>query len=178
MGGKGTRAVSKARPSAASNPKRAMNSMSRLGLESVSTETKKDLIDKLRALQSLNAVKNYFMVGSNTIAKAMEAGNVAILIIPRDSPAAVVNHLVESAMWNKIHVLVVPKFVVELRDIFKLRSASCLAIPIRVSVRPSKYGETKKDRKEDKKNEEAEVDEDVASSRVDAFKEFCISLAA
>ena len=74
---KGTRAVSKARPSAASTPKRAMNSMSRLGLESVSTETKKDLIEKLRALQSLNAVENYFMVGSNTIAKAMEAGNVA-----------------------------------------------------------------------------------------------------
>ena len=148
--------------------KRALNSITRHGLACVGDETKKELVEKLRALQSMNAVKKYLMVGSNTVAKAMEAGNVAVLVVPKDSPAAVVNHLIESAMWNKIHVLVVPKFVAELREIFKLRSASCFAIPTKVSIRPSKAKNTKKD--------ESEVDEDVTSSRVDAFKEYCTFL--
>ena len=140
--------------------KRSLNAIVRLNIEPIGVETKAELVEKLLALQSENAVKKYFLVGSNTVAKALDANNVAVLVVPKDSLASVVNHLVESAMWKKVHVVVVPKFVIQLREILNLRCASCFAIPLKPVTAASTS---------------IEMEEEMVSSRVDAFKDFLLA---
>ena len=143
-----------------SGHKRPLNAIARLELVLISSEAKAELVQKLTALQTEDVIKKkHILVGSNTVAKALEASNVAVLVVPRDSPASVVNHLVESAVWKKVHVVVVPKFVMELRDILKLRSASCFAIPSKAITATAL----------------PDMEEEMISSRVDAFKDFLLA---
>jgi ribosomal protein L7Ae-like RNA K-turn-binding protein len=172
----------KTKTKASAPEKRSLNSVTRLELEPVRAEIKDGIIDKLRALQAMGAVRDHFLVGSNSVAKALETSNVSVLVVCKDSPACLTNHLVESARWRKVPIVVVHKFVMELRSCLKLKSASCFAIPIRsttaiTAVTASSNSVAKKEKnKEEKVVARTDEEIDFISSSVDSFKEHLHSL--
>lgn len=147
--------------------KRPLNSIARhVELGSCSSEEKDKIMQKLQKAVAAGArVGRHYIAGTNSIARTLEKGKVSVLVIPRDSPACLYNHLVEAALERKVPIVVVPKFAVQLRESLKLKNASSLALLV------------KQKKKGDREVEEEEDDRDMLlGSSLDDLREYLLDL--
>lgn len=141
--------------------KRPLNSILRYELTSCTQEEKEKMVQKLKKVKAGGArIGKHFIVGTNSIARTLERGEASVLVIPRDSPACLYNHLVEAALERKVPIVIVPKFAVQLRECLQLKSASSLAL--------------KAARSADKKHKEEE--DMLLDSSLDDLREFLLDL--
>lgn len=110
-------------------------SWSRLGLRVVPAEAKTQLLVSLGgALTAGCKLGRDFVTGSNSVSKLLESGNLSSVCVARDAPYQLHNHIVEAALARGVPVVILPKLVEELAALLKLKSATCLGIPVRVKA--------------------------------------------
>ena len=126
-----TKASQSGKASKVLSSKRPLNSILRNHLASCDLDEKTKIITKLQKVKDFGGrVGKHFIVGTNGIARALEKSEASILLVPRDSPACLYNHLIEAALERKVPIVVVPKFAVQLRECLQLKSASSLALRV------------------------------------------------
>lgn len=150
-----------------------LNRVLRYKISACSLEEKDEILNKLKKIKEAGArVGKHYIVGSNSIASALEKGKVSVLLIPRDSPACLYNHLVEAAREKNVTIVVLPKFATQLRECLLLKSASCLALFTKGGKEEAQNGR-KNNTSMDDANEETEMQLDSA---IDALREHLIDL--
>ena len=126
-----TKSSKSGKASAMLGSKRPLNSILGNNLASCGIDEKDKIVKKLKKVKDAGArVGRHFIVGTNSIARALEKGEASVLLIPRDSPACLYNHLIEGSLERKVPIVVVPKFAVQLRECLQLKSASSLALRV------------------------------------------------
>jgi ribosomal protein L7Ae-like RNA K-turn-binding protein len=82
----------------------------------------------LEAESSTGCSLPHLRMGPNSVMKLIEKGICRSVVVCRDSPPALHDHLIEAAYLRQLPIVMVPKAVAELSAIFGVKSISCFAV--------------------------------------------------
>lgn len=115
---------------------------SQLGYSCQKGETRDWLVKKLENMRSIvstgldpksrpqvtRELQRLCAVGTNGATKALEQGRCRVLVISRDAPDILHNHVVEAANIKRTAVVVMPKSSISIGKALAVKRASCIAL--------------------------------------------------
>lgn len=99
-----------------------------LGNDSLS---KKDTLLKLLKLLTAKTGPNKLFVGTNSVMKNLEKGQVSVVCVCRDTPRNLFDAISEACVLRKVPLVCIPGAASkELADALSLKRASCFSVPL------------------------------------------------